>query len=307
MDGGLTDEELLKDISATFEGCPYDVVQLAGLRLNEIKEFEQVLDGCSGKTLLGTFDVSQNVYGDIVDGRVSFGISQQEFLQGVLPVQLATLYVTTGKLPASPVGDNEGVYLSGPSVIDIDNVPSDTLQTCTDDAFPICPNTEDPFGQESACPCIDRSSIRIGGVVHGVTTDDFWDPVFAASKQAARDMGVELDMERFEPPDTGDSDAILHQRMANKIRSLCDRNVDGLFVSIPSNVVAKAVQYCLDLAIPVVSVNSGAGFSEELGLLHHVGQLEIRSWLCGRATSDRCRNHQGVVCEPRTRERSSGA
>jgi hypothetical protein len=60
-----------------------------------------------------------------IDGRLQFGISQQEFLQAVLPVQLAALYVTiTGKLPAPPEGDNEGVYyLSGPAVIDLDDIP----------------------------------------------------------------------------------------------------------------------------------------------------------------------------------------
>jgi hypothetical protein len=44
---------------------------------------------------------------DIVEGRVLFGISHQSFLQGVIPVEFATVYVTTEKLPAPPIGDND--------------------------------------------------------------------------------------------------------------------------------------------------------------------------------------------------------
>lgn len=63
--------------------------------------------------------------------------------------------------------------------------------------------------------------------------------------------------------------------MAAQIKGLCDSEVDGLFVSIPSSTVADAVQYCQTLNIPVIGVNSGVDYSDKLGLLHHVGQLEV--------------------------------
>lgn len=134
-----------------------------------------------------------------------------------------------------------------------------------------------PDGKESNCPCTDRKKIKIGGVTHGIDTDRFWDPVFAASMQAAIDMNVELLNERFDASDNQGSE-VLHTRMANRITELCNRqDVDGIFVSIPSDIVKASIQSCLDLNIPVISVNAGVATSEEMGLDHHIGMLEYNA------------------------------
>ena len=294
IDGNASEDIIMETFNSKLQSCSFDVVMLAGLELNEIREFEKVIQDCPNDILLATFDVSSNVYEDIVEGDIAFGISQQEFLQGALPVQLASVYVTTGKLPAPPLGDNEGVYLSGPAIIDINNVPSDTQQVCAEDGFPTCRSEElGVFGNEkSECPCIDRSKIRLAGIMHGVTTDSFWDLPFAASQQSAIDMGVDLELDRFDPPAVGETNDDIHKKMANKIRSLCDDDIDGLFVSIPSDEVLSAIKYCQELKVPVVSVNSGADFSRQLGLLHHVGQLEYEA---GHAAGKKMASESGIT------------
>lgn len=114
--------------------------------------------------------------------------------------------------------------------------------------------------------------MKIGGVTHGLTTDSYWDPVFAASMQAAIDMDIKLFNERFEPEK---DESALHTKMANQIEMLCTKeNVDGIFVSIPSERVLNAVEKCANLGIPVISINSGAEMSKSLNLLHHIGMLE---------------------------------
>lgn len=67
---------------------------------------------------------------------------------------------------------------------------------------------------------------------------------------------------------------LIYEQMAARIRNLCDSGVDGIFVTIPADNVVEAVRRCHELRVPVVSVNSGKGASEELGLVHHIGQDE---------------------------------
>ena len=260
-------------VASTLEGCPYDAMLMLGS--TEVL-LDPILEANCPNMLLGAIDANGAVYAAIVMGQVAVGISQQEYLQGVLPIVMAATYVTTGgQLLVPPADSDTGIYRSGPKVITSENVPSDTEQVCELESYPTCPNELSSDGvNPSECACVDRSTIRIGGVVHGVTTDDFWDTVFSAAEQAARDMGVELDFDRFEPEA---SQAILYERMSNRIRTLCVSGIDGLFVSIPSEVVLESIQYCQSLNIPVVSINSGGVFAETLGQQHHIGQIEYNA------------------------------
>jgi hypothetical protein len=57
----------------------------------------------------------------------------------------------------------------------------------------------------------------MGSVVHGMTTDDFGYPLFAASQQPAKDMGVAFVMRRLlEPPSNGKLDEIFLERLLLK-------------------------------------------------------------------------------------------
>ena len=96
--------------------------------------------------------------------------------------------------------------------------------------------------------------------------------MFGGAEQTARDYQIELDFVRFEMQD----DAIaLYEKMAEQIRSLCDGDIDGLFVlSITDDVVVEAVRECIDMGKPIISINAGYEESKDLGLIHHIGMLE---------------------------------
>ncbi len=71
-------------------------------------------------------------------------------------------------------------------------------------------------------------------------------------KLLPQDMGVQLFNHLLLPKE---DEATLHTKMANQIHALCmQKGIDGLFVSIPSDLVVDAIQECLDLNIPVISL-----------------------------------------------------
>ena len=92
--------------------------------------------------------------------------------------------------------------------------------------------------------------------------------VFAAAEEGAKDMDIDLDFTRFEPSDS------LFLKMSAKILSLCQGGIDGIFVSIPNELIVDAVKVCLELEVPVMSINAGIVESANLNLLHHVGMVE---------------------------------
>ena len=260
-------------IEAVFENCPYHAVLLGGYKSVSVATTAFEEHKCQQITQVGAMEGNQEISDAIAQNSLVFGMTQQAYIQAAFPVLLAALYVTTGKKVALPL--EEKVYLSGPVVWTKANLPSDSLQTCALDAFPICPNMGGIVeGVKAECACVDRPTIRIGGVLHGVTTDVFWDPVFASSQQAALDMGVELDLERFLPQETND---LVYEQMAARIRNLCESGVHGIFVTIPTDAVIESIQRCQQLNVPVVSINSGRDVSQELGLIHHVGMIEYNA------------------------------
>lgn len=97
---------------------------------------------------------------------------------------------------------------------------------------------------------------------------------FSAATTAAHDMGVILLLERLEPQES--SDAVFN-KMAGQIESYCNEGVDGIFVTIPDDLVKSAVKLCIDLGIPVININAGIEAAAELGVMHHVGQLEYNA------------------------------
>jgi len=72
-------------------------------------------EGLVGKVMLGCFDVSQDVVKAIQDGIALFTISQQQYLQGYMPIIWLYLYNKYGFLPANDI-------LTGPGFIDASNV-----------------------------------------------------------------------------------------------------------------------------------------------------------------------------------------
>jgi simple sugar transport system substrate-binding protein len=275
IDNGLSAQELNLDpalpaapqLETLLGSCAYDFVLLASS--GHLQDTLAVLsaNGCS--TQVGSFDESNALFDGIRSGSVAFGMSQQKYLQGMLPVIFAATYVTTGKVPAVPSRNPNGIYLSNGTPWTSSRLPSTQRQQCIEDSFPVCPTVG-----ENSCPCFDRSSITIGGVVHGDTADSFWDNVFAGAAVASDDMGVVLDMQRFDPPANAGA---LVANMSAELTRMCtgDNPVDGLFVSIPNAGVLPAITQCRNAGIPIIAINSGALQAEDLNVQHFVGQLEF--------------------------------
>ena len=274
--------------------CPYQAILVVDYPINQWTDdnFWSFLSSCPDMLVAIVLEDDENnaeVYRAITRQEIHLALHPQVHLQVTLAVLMAAVYVTIGKVVAMPIESN--AYWSGPRLINARNVPSDTAAICEQSAFPVCSATsedevvttttnrleqdeasaEDSVDALKTCPCTERREIRIGGVLHGHITDKFWDPVFASARQAAADMRIELDLERYPPQDDF---SLIYEQMAARIRNLCDSGVDGLFVTIPDPVVEAAVQRCYDLRVPVVSVNSGQIASREMGLVHHVGQDE---------------------------------
>ena len=306
-DGGAT------VLQEALKGCPYDVVLLGGSQVLEATTSAFYANGCvlSDEHLLATFDTDSNVFTAIALGKLSFAISQQQHLQGALSVVMASLYITTGKKLAPSSESPFDFYNSGPTIIDLRNLPPDTLQECEAEAFPVCDTATTVYEGDDAisksspggCGCTKRSNIVIAGVTHGRENDPFWDQVFSGAFQAANDMDIELQMDRLVLEDEND---ILANKMANRMIAYCNEGVDGLVVTIRSTDLVPAIQYCLDLNVPVISINAGAETSKSLGLLNHVAQVEYvaglgagRKMVAAGMTKGYClfheRDHQGLI------------
>ncbi|MFF3325239.1 sugar ABC transporter substrate-binding protein [Streptomyces sp. NPDC002889] len=107
--------------------------------------------------------------------------------------------------------------------------------------------------------------MKIAMVTHSGEGDTFWDIVQSGAEVAARKDNV-----RFLY--AADPEA---KEQAQLVQTYIDQKVDGIVVTLAKpeamrDVVKKAVA----AGIPVVTINSGAEFSKDLGALSHIGQDE---------------------------------
>lgn len=107
--------------------------------------------------------------------------------------------------------------------------------------------------------------MKIAMVTHAGEGDTFWDIVRSGAKQAAAKDNVEF---LYSADKEG-------KEQAQLVQAAIDQKVDGIVVTLAKpeavkEVVAKAVK----AGIPVVTINSGAQFSTEVGALGHIGQDE---------------------------------
>ncbi len=133
-----------------------------------------------------------------------------------------------------------------------------------------------------------RDGVRIVLVTHGQAADPYWSIVANGAADAAADMGVDV---QYQAPATFDMVA-----MSDLIDGAVAARPAGLAVSIPDAAALRpAIERALAAGIPIVSINSGAPMSRELGLLAHVGQPEYEA---GRAAGVRLAGlgHLAVLC-----------
>ncbi|NWF26604.1 sugar ABC transporter substrate-binding protein [Streptomyces sp. PKU-EA00015] len=107
--------------------------------------------------------------------------------------------------------------------------------------------------------------MKIAMVTHSGQGDTFWDIVQSGAKVAARKDNVQF---LYAANPEG-------KEQAQLVQTYIDQKVDGIVVTLAkpeamSDVVRKAVA----AGIPVVTINSGAEFSEDLGTIGHIGQDE---------------------------------
>lgn len=129
-------------------------------------------------------------------------------------------------------------------------------------------DAEDP---SSAVP---QENLRIVFVTHGQAADPFWSVVQNGARQAAQQVGVDVE---YQSPDSFDM-VVMGQLIDAAVAS----NPDGLVVSFPDpDALRTPVREAMDAGIPVISINSGHETAQELGVLTHVGQTEYEAGYSG--------------------------
>ncbi len=131
--------------------------------------------------------------------------------------------------------------------------------------------------ETTQAPCPEARPLHFVVITHGSPASKFWAVVKNGVTQAAEDMRVQV---TYQSPDAFDLDA-----MAQIIDDAVASKPDGIAVSIPNGeILGPHIQKAIDAGIPVVSLNSGSGVAEELGVLGHFGQSE---YAAGSAAGER--------------------
>jgi len=126
-----------------------------------------------------------------------------------------------------------------------------------------------------------EKDVTIAMVTHG-DGGSFWSVAKKGAEDAAKDLGVTLKYNE------SNNDA---EAQAQMIETSVTEGVDGLAVSAPDpEAIRSAVQTAVDAGIPVITLNSGAEESAELGAITHVGQTET---IAGRGAGERL-NEEGA-------------
>ena len=106
---------------------------------------------------------------------------------------------------------------------------------------------------------------KIAVVTHGSSGDAFWSIVKAGAQKAGTDLGDTVTYESDGDP----------QKQAQLIDAAVNQKVDGLVVSMANPGALKAsIQKAVAAGIPVITINSGASESKNVGALSHIGQDE---------------------------------
>ncbi len=128
--------------------------------------------------------------------------------------------------------------------------------------------------------------ITIAMVTHS-DEGSFWSVVKKGAEAAAKSEGVTL---KWSPSDNDP------EREAQLIDTAVSEKVDGIAVSVPNaDAIKGSLKKAADANIPIITLNSGADVSKELGAITHVGQDEV---VAGRAAGERLKSEgaKKVLC-----------
>lgn len=107
--------------------------------------------------------------------------------------------------------------------------------------------------------------MKIAMVTHSGEGDTFWDIVQSGAKVAAKKDNVQF-LYAANPE---------AKEQAQLVQTYIDQKVDGIVVTLAKpEAMGDVVKKAVAAGIPVVTINSGAEFSKDLGALSHIGQDE---------------------------------
>ncbi len=117
----------------------------------------------------------------------------------------------------------------------------------------------------------------IAVVTHGQAADPFWSVFKRGVDDAAAQMGVTAN---YSAPATFDM-----VEMSSLIDAAVATNPDGLVVSVPDfPALQDSLAAATEAGIPIITVNSGSDFYQDIGAITHIGQDEI---IAGRGAGAR--------------------
>src|ERR687896_494508 len=110
-----------------------------------------------------------------------------------------------------------------------------------------------------------EKDVTIAVITHGAG-DSFWAVAKKGAEDAGKDLGVTVNYSE------SNNDP---QEQTQLIEAAVTEQVDGIAVSAPDpDAIADSVKTAVDAGIPVITLNSGAEESADLGAITHVGQTE---------------------------------
>ncbi|MFJ6635024.1 sugar ABC transporter substrate-binding protein [Streptomyces sp. NPDC091376] len=145
---------------------------------------------------------------------------------------------------------------------------------------------EKPDGGKGGGKPATTERLKIAMVTHSGEGDTFWDIVQRGAKDAAAKDNVEF---LYAANKEG-------KEQAQLVQTYIDQDVDGIVVTLAKpEAVKDVVKKAVAAGIPVVTINSGGQFSQEVGALSHIGQDES---VAGEAVGEElnARGRKKAVC-----------
>jgi simple sugar transport system substrate-binding protein len=120
-------------------------------------------------------------------------------------------------------------------------------------------------GSEDSVDLTQSKDVTIAVITHG-EGDSFWAVVKKGAEAAAKDLGVTV---KYSESNNNP------EEQAQLIEAAITEEVDGIAVSAPDpDAITDPVRSAVDAGIPVITLNSGAEESADMGAITHVGQTE---------------------------------
>ena len=199
-----------------------------------------------GDYIHGTFDTSDQIQENLLNGVTTVSVNQQQPLQGYLSILSLALYQRVGVSPPS------SVTLTGPHLVTSENAATaptrDGIQSIKD----------------------DPSQLNFVAVQHArCAWDTFWCTVEAGIELAAEDAGVQVQILGPDGPGVENQAQLIDQAVAT--------NPDGIIVTFPNEGLRASIERAVAADIPVIVYNSsltGSPSGDGVDYLTFLGQDE---------------------------------